>query len=149
RSESSLPIVRLITPTIKYVRDTATSLDPETQTLQGTNQAYKYDELVLALGSVTNYFGIKGLQEFSYDIKSITCAERFTQHLHKQPIDDQKTDLNYVVVGGGPTGVELAAALGQYLERIVGMHGIARPKYTVDLVEAAPRLLPRSADQVS
>jgi NADH:ubiquinone reductase (H+-translocating) len=150
RSESSLPLASLLPANVKLVRDTAASLDPESGTLQASSgKAYRYDELVLALGSVTNYFGIKGLPEFSYDIKSIAGAERFKQHLHKELIDDKKPDINYVVVGGGPTGVELAAALGAYLQRITRLHGIAQPKYRVDLIEAAPRLLPRSAESVS
>jgi NADH dehydrogenase len=150
RSESSLPIPGLLPGHITFVRDTATGLDPETATVQGASgKAYHYDELVLALGSVTNYFGIKGLQEWSYDIKTIAGAERFKQHLHKQLIDDRRTDLNYVVVGGGATGIELAGALGPYLRRITHLHGMDRPNYRIDLVEAAPRLLPRSPESVS
>jgi len=116
-------------------------------TASGTN--YTYDKLVLALGSVTNYFGIKGLKEFSYGIKSIASAERFKQHLHRQLVEEKRTDLNYVVVGAGPTGVELAAALGGYLRRITRLHGLNQPKYKIDLIEAAPRILPRSPEVVS
>jgi NADH dehydrogenase len=150
RSESSLPLSQLLPPHVKLVHDSATSIDVQTKNLQcASGQAYPYDQLVLAIGNVTNYFGIQGLQEFSYDIKTIAGAERFKQHLHKELIDEKKPDLNYVVVGAGPTGVELAAALGQYLRRITRLHGLGRPNYRVDLVEAAPRVLPRSSQGVS
>jgi NADH dehydrogenase len=134
---------------ITLVHDTVTQLDPDRRVLSSAGAKYHYDQLVLALGSVTNYFGIQGLEQFSYDIKSITGAERFKQHLHKELIDDRKPDLNYVVVGGGPTGVELAAALGDYLRRITRLHGLGHPRYRIELVEAAPRLLPRLPEAFS
>lgn len=108
-----------------------------------------YDILVLALGSVTNYFGIKGLKEYSLGIKSIEDAEEFKRHLHNQLTADRKPDLNYVIVGAGPTGIELAGALPGYLHKIMQMHGIKHRKVHIDLIEAAPRLLPRSPKSTS
>src|SRR5262249_39977857 len=70
-------------------------------------------------------------------------AERFKQHLHRQLVEEHKPDLNYVVVGGGPTGIELAGALAGYLHRICRLHGLDHPSYRIEVVEAAPRLLPR------
>jgi NADH dehydrogenase len=148
RSESSLPLTDLLSGlSVTVVTDTIVKFDPEGKTVTGSAGAtYAYTDLILAVGSVTNYFGIVGLKEFSYDIKTITGAERFKNHLHKQLVEDSVPDLNYVVVGGGPTGVELAAALGDYLRRITRLHGLKKPKYSIELVEAAPRLLPRSPE---
>jgi NADH:ubiquinone reductase (H+-translocating) len=150
RSESSIPLSELLSgQPVAIVNDTVTQLNADAHTVTGASgQAYTYDYLILGLGSVTNYFGIQGLKEFSYDIKSITGAERFKKHLHDQLLN-QATDLNYVVVGGGPTGVELAASLGGYLRRITRLHGIAHPKYGIELIEAAPRVLPRSPESFS
>jgi NADH dehydrogenase len=150
RSESAIPLTDILGgKPVTVVKDTITQLDPEARLLTGTTGAtYQYDELVLALGSVTNYFGIKGLKEFSYDIKTITGAERFKRALHEELLD-HKPDLNYVVVGGGPTGVELAAALDSYLERITKLHGIKKPSYNLELVEANPRILPRGTEAQS
>jgi len=151
RTESAIPLSEVLEgKQLKVVQDTVTKLDPDNKVLTGESTTeYHYDTLILALGSVTNYFGIQGLKEFSFDIKTIAGAERFKQHLHKQLIEDKKTDTNYVVVGGGPTGVELAGALGDYLKRITKLHGMPRPSYKLDLVEAAPRLLPRSPESMS
>jgi NADH:ubiquinone reductase (H+-translocating) len=149
RSESALPLSEVLAGTrVTFMQDTITKLDPESQTVASLTTTYLYDELILALGSVTNYFGIKGLPEYSYDIKTIEGAERFKKHLHDELLD-HKPDLNYVVVGGGPTGVELAAALVAYQHRIVRLHGITKPKYNIQLVEAAPRILPRSPEAIS
>lgn len=108
-----------------------------------------YDTLVVALGMTTNYFGIPGLEKFSYGIKSVEEAERLKQHLHKQMIDNNRPDLHYVVVGGGPTGIELAGMLPSYLQKIMKHHGITNRAIHIDLVEAAPRILPRLPKDVS
>ncbi len=111
--------------------------------LEGVGKPVAYDTLILALGSVTNYFGIPGLKENSYGIKSIDEAERFKRHLHAQLIAENEPDLNYVIVGGGPTGIELAGSLGAYLHDSMEKHGIRRRKVHIDLVEGMPHLMPR------
>jgi len=135
---------------VKLVQDVIVGIDPAAHTVTSqAGAAYPYDELVMALGCVTNYFGIAGLKEFSYGIKSIEDAEEFKHHLHTQLLSEHKPDLNYVIVGGGPTGVELAASLDAYLDRITKLHGLEPRENLVTLVEGSPRLLPRSAEAIS
>lgn len=134
----------------KFIRGRAVKLDREKKTVTTDDgQKLEYDKLLLALGNVTNYFGIQGLQEFSYGIKSTEEAERFKKHLHEQFIDHGCPDLNYVIVGGGPTGIELAGALPAYIKRIMKSHGLKECRLHVSLVEAAPHLLPRAPRDVS
>ncbi len=149
RAEASIPLVTLLRDThVKIIIDTINVVDPDRHTITGASgEVYPYGRLVLAMGSVTNYFGIPGMEEFSYNIKTIDGALRFKRHLHDQLIHGTKPELHYVIVGGGPTGIELSAALSEYLERIVKLHGVSAPTYQIDLVEAAPRLLPRSSEQ--
>lgn len=150
-SEASIPLKELLGKSpIHLVIDTLSTLDADKkQIATQSGESYDYDQLVLALGSVTNYFGITGLAENSFDIKTIEGAERFKLHLHDQLIRDKMPEADYVVVGAGPTGVELASALVEYLYRIVRLHGIKHGKYSIDLVEAAPRILPRSSERVA
>lgn len=150
-SESALPLGEILADTkITVVHDELVSLDPEQHTVTGQGgAAYHYDELVLALGSVTNYFGIQGLEQFSYGIKSIRDAEEFKAHLHQLLVDEKRPDSHYVVIGAGPTGVELAGALPDYLRSIMRRHGIKTHDVKIDLVEASPRVLPRSSEAVS
>lgn len=108
-----------------------------------------YDYLVLALGVVTNFFHIEGLERYAYGIKTLEDAEKLKVHLHQQIIDSNKPDLNYVVVGGGPTGVELAGVLGDYVREICDKHSIPHRAIHVDLVESAPRLLARMPPAIS
>jgi NADH:ubiquinone reductase (H+-translocating) len=151
RSEVALPLDEVMDGhDVTRITDTIATIDSAAKTVTGASgTAYSYDTLVLALGTVTNYFGIKGLQEFSFDIKTIDGAERFKRHLHREILDTHSPERNYVIVGGGPTGVELAGALGHYLRRISRLHHLTPPKYSIKLVEAAPRLLPRSSEPVA
>ncbi len=152
RSEAALPLEALLAGTgVRLVQDVIVKIDPASKTVlsEDGHTNYPYDELIIALGCVTNYFGIKGLSEFSYGVKSIEETERFKLHLHQQLLAEHKPDLNYVIVGAGPTGVELAASLGTYLKRIMKLHGIEQRDYHIEIVEAAPRILPRSSEAVS
>lgn len=135
---------------VHLVRATATKLDREhTQLITDDGKKMDFDQLVLALGNVTNYFGIPGLQEHAYGIKSTEEAERFKIHLHQQLLETGAPDLNYVIVGGGPTGIELAGALPAYLRHIIKKHGLPQRRLHITLVEGAARLLPRAPEDIS
>lgn len=128
----------------------AQTLDRRTHKLTlATGEVLAYDSLILALGVVTNYFGIKGLEEFAYGTKSINEAEQLKAHLHQQLIDERKPDLNYVIVGGGPTGIELAGAMTAYIRHIMHNHHVKDRLVHIDLIEAAPQLLPRLPKSMS
>jgi NADH dehydrogenase len=129
---------------VTVVKGQAVKLDREAKTIVAADgKKYEYDTLIIALGMITNYFGIKGLPEFSYGIKSVDEAERFKTHLHQQLTDDHKLDLNYIIVGGGPTGIELAGALPEYIKHIGKAHGIKHKAVHIDLIEGNKQLVPR------
>jgi NADH dehydrogenase len=122
----------------------AKTLDRKAKTVMTEDGTiFGYDLLVLALGVVTNYFSIPGLAEFSYSIKTNDDALKFKRHLHAQLTDEKKPDLNYLIVGAGPTGIELAGMLPHYMKQLMKHHGIRNRVVHVSLIEAAPRLLPR------
>lgn len=151
RAESSIEIKRLIAGKhIKFVKGTLESLNKDSKTLGLANKTIlTYDKLVLALGVITNYFGIPGLKEYSYGIKSIEEAEQLKHWLHKQIVDTGKPDLNYIIVGGGPTGIELAGALPGYIHDIMKRHDVKDRPVHIDLVEGAKHLMPRMPRSVS
>lgn len=148
---SSIPLAEVIDPkAIKFIQAKVTGLDrTQKHVMTHDGQEVGYDYLVLALGVMTNYFNIPGLQERAYGIKSLEDAEDLKKHLHRQIIDERKPDMHYVVIGGGPTGVELAGALGEYISYICKQHDIRKRSVHVDLVEASPRLLPRASRRIS
>ncbi|MDL2362824.1 MAG: FAD-dependent oxidoreductase [Patescibacteria group bacterium] len=150
-ANSSIPLARIFYgKEITLAHGTATTIDRKfkvVSTEQG--QSYSYDSVVLALGVVTNFFGIPGMKEYAYSIKTQSEVARFKAHLHQQLIQEEKLDAHYVIVGAGPTGIELAGALPAYLREIASSHGLRTAKPHVDLIEAAPRLLPRFPKDMS
>jgi NADH dehydrogenase len=129
--------------------DTIVKINPNAKTLVGKAETYKYTTCILALGTVTTYFGIEGLDTFSYGIKSREEIKRLKQHLRTSIVDSHAVDKHYVIVGAGPTGTELSAALGSYLQKLCKYHGIKNPKIHINLIEAAPRVLPRMTEESS
>ncbi len=148
---SSIPLSEIFEgKDVKLINDTGKKIDREKKIVEcKSDKNRSYDILIVALGVVTNYFGIKGLKEYSYGIKTLEDAQDLRNHLHKLMLDEHKPDLNYVVIGGGPTGVELAAVLPAYLKHIMKRHGLAKKAIHVDLIEAAPRLMPRMSRHYS
>jgi NADH dehydrogenase len=145
RANSSIPFRTIFQgKTIKIVKAVATTLDRKDKILTTEDgQTFSYDSIIIGLGVVTNYFGIPGLAEYSYSIKSQSEVARFKAHLHQQLTDYRQPDLNYIIVGAGPTGIELAGALPGYLKQIIRSHDLSPRRVHIDLIEAAPRLLPR------
>lgn len=131
-------------PRVRVVIDRVVRLESAGRYVMGkSGQRYDYQRCILALGSVTNYFGIKGLEEFSFGIKSRSQIDEFKHHLYQElKAGRDRSERNIVVVGGGPTGVELAASLGSYLRQVEKRLDLRKQSYQVHLVEAMPNLLP-------
>ncbi len=129
-------------PNVEVVQDFITSFDPHRKLISSEKKDYHYDKLVLALGSTTDFFNIKGLERHSYGIKTLDEVREFQDHIHEEVVR-QKLDKEYFVIGAGLTGVEMASALNEHLaslKRLYRLNG-AQPKVT--LVEAAPRIVPQ------
>ncbi|MBI3494624.1 FAD-dependent oxidoreductase [Candidatus Saccharibacteria bacterium] len=149
--QSAIPLSEILEGgNINFINDKLVKLDRTTKSIElESEKILAYDKLVLALGVITNYFGIEGLSKYSYGIKSPEEVKRFKAHLHELLQDEGKPDINYIIVGGGPSGVELAGALPTYMRQIMKRHGIKNRRINVKLIEAAPRILPNSAEKVS
>lgn len=133
---------------VKLVHDTIETIDTNARVLSGKSK-YHYDDVILALGSVTTYFGIEGLDTYSFGIKSQEEIRRLQQHLWDEMSDGTDDEKNYVIIGAGPTGVELAGALGEYLRTLRKHFGIRKKRLRISLIEAAPRVLPRLSEASS
>ncbi|MGB4758984.1 MAG: FAD-dependent oxidoreductase [Candidatus Saccharimonadales bacterium] len=151
RVQTDIPLQRI------FDQKNVTLLQGEAKKLHRTDKQLEladgsivvYDTLILSLGVVTNYFGIEGLESYSYGIKSVEQAEELKAHLHEHMLDEGKPDANYLVVGGGPTGIELAGALPAYIKQIMKNHGVHRKAVNVTIIEAMPQLLPRLPKKTS
>jgi NADH dehydrogenase len=116
-----------------------------------------YDHLVLALGSVSNYLGLKNVQELAFDFKSLLDAIRIRNHI----IDmfeqaDRETDpelrrdkLTFVVAGGGFAGAELAGALNDFSRGILAdFSNISPEELRIVLVHSRERILPELSESL-
>lgn len=150
--EAILPIYHLLRGLshTKFIHGTMTNIHPIDRTITlGNGHTLHYDYAVIAIGSVTTYFGIPGIEDYAYSIKTQKELRRFKTHLHQELIDEHAPDKHYIVVGAGPTGVELAAAMATYLKKISRQHGIKRKRIHIELIEAGPRVLPVSHPKAS
>jgi NADH dehydrogenase len=101
---------------VEFFQDEVTGVDFEARRVKAAERDYPYDYLILAPGSRTTYFGTPGAEENAMDVKGLGDALRVRNHVidcfeEAEHLDEQAPDdlLNFVVVGGGPTGVEAAA----------------------------------------
>ena len=138
------------------------SIEP-TYDIDGTEiiplRKIKYDTLVLSVGSTVNDFNIPGAKEFAVALDTQDQAERFHQKLHNSILRAQTQkgsvrpgQLEVVIVGGGATGVELAAELHKATREMTA-YGLDRVNpdrdISIYLVEASNRLLPALPPKIS
>ncbi len=134
---------------VTVVKDRIKSLDNDRKTVVGDTKSYEYDKLILAIGSVTTFFNIRGVAKNAFGIKTLDEVKEFNDHIKNEVIKNRRLDKNYVIIGAGATGIELAGALHEYLEHLSTVHQVHRPNIKITIVEAAPRILPRLSKTAS
>ncbi len=128
-----------------------THISPEENLIQTSIGKAKYDYLVLACGAVTNYYGMKDVEKNSMALKTIEDAIQLRntvlRNMERALLTDDPAIMNslmdYVIVGGGPTGVELAGALSELKHNVFPRDypELDMSHMDIHLVEAGPRLL--------
>jgi NADH dehydrogenase len=122
-------------------------------------RALPYETLVLAIGSVSNFYGTPGAAEHAITLDSTENAEQFRLTLLKAMIQvdqakvhDPTARLNIVIVGGGATGVELAVELHE-ASHVIGAYGLPsfQPErdLSITILEGAPRILAALPEKVA
>ncbi|WAA13001.1 NAD(P)/FAD-dependent oxidoreductase [Fervidibacillus halotolerans] len=111
-----------------------------------------YDVLVVALGSVTAFFGIPGLEENSMVLKSVDDAKRIYRHIEERIREYAKSkneaDATILIGGGGLTGVELVGEIADLLPELTKKYGVDRNEIKLKLVEGLPKILPVLPDHL-
>jgi NADH dehydrogenase len=129
----------------------------------------QYNTLVIAIGSSTHFFGVKGASEYSIALDTVQQAERFrkrliaacmrAEHQDYDPVESgsgisasKQPRIQVAIVGGGATGVELSAEL-RNTAQVLSAYGLHKldPRHDVGivLIEAGPRILPGLLERVS
>lgn len=118
-----------------------------------------YDYLILAMGAKTSYFGNDHWKKFAPGMKNLNDALKvrkkillsFEQAELEQNPDKVSELLNYIIIGGGPTGVELAGAIAELSHQIIkkDFRYADVSKSEITLIEAGPRILPTFSEKLS
>lgn len=131
---------------VEVLCDAAATCDLEKKIVTGTSGAqYRYDTLVVALGSEVTTFGIPGADRHAFGMKTAQEALRLKRHIEERC----EEVMNIVIIGGGATGVELAGELGSFARRLQRSRGWKKAVAKIILVEAADRLLSNLPEHVS
>ncbi|MFO8231253.1 MAG: NAD(P)/FAD-dependent oxidoreductase [Longimonas sp.] len=114
---------------IRFRMGTVTDIDTQSQRIELDNGFIAYDYLVVAGGAEVNYFGVEGAAEHAFPLKNVTDAVSLRHHTLRQferydrlrlesPDTIPDGMLNFVLVGGGPTGVEMGGALVELFDTL-------------------------------
>ena len=119
-----------------------------------SSEILKFDHLVVALGSVTADFGIPGVNEHTLGMKTVHEALAIRAEIMRRFEDlcrfEDNTRFSIAVVGGGPTGVEMAGAIAELIRGpLKSDQANAAAHIDISLIEAGPRLLPPFAPSLS
>jgi NADH:quinone reductase (non-electrogenic) len=131
----------------------------ESKTIYTNKGFLTYDYLVLATGTTTNFFGMKNVEENSLGMKnirdSLNIRHMMLQNLEQATItcNDEERDAltNFVIVGGGPAGVEMAGALAEFQKYILPKDYSEYPSSTMKiyLIEGSDKLISTMSSKAS
>lgn len=129
---------------------------PESNCIETSIGSIKYDYLVIATGAETNFYGLSDVEANGHPMKTIIDAIKLRNIIIKNfeialLVEDQEemnSYMDYVIVGGGPTGVELAGAMAELKKHVFPRDypELDVNKMDIHLVEATPRLLNGMSD---
>jgi len=136
-----------------------TAINPELRQVTASGHRIDYDYLVLATGVTHSYFGHDEWRKYAPGLKNLEDARdvrrRFLIAFERAELsdkpDERKRDLTFVIVGGGPTGVEMAGAMAEVARETLkkDFRNIDPAGARIILIEAGPRLLPTFPENLS
>ena len=135
------------------------NIDATSQIIETNIGNLQYDYLVIATGTKTNFFGNKAIEANSMPMKKVPQAldirslilQNFEEATIAATLEDRKALLNFVIVGGGPTGVELAGAIAELKNHIVPRDypDLDASCMQIHLLEGSSRVLPPMSEHAS
>jgi NADH:ubiquinone reductase (H+-translocating) len=152
-SEIARPVRQLIRPlrNADFLEASVTGVDFDGRRLLTDHGPLAYDYLVLATGAQTDYFGNPSLAQHAMGLKDLdeglairnTVLARFEESRWTDDPERRRSLLSFAVVGGGPTGVEMAGAISELIHLVLrkDYRGLDINEVRVVLIEAAPYVL--------
>lgn len=160
-AQIAMPIRRILSrqSNVTVLMERVEGIDKEARLVQTTNRRISYDYLVIAMGARHAYFGNDEWAEVAPGLKTIGDATeiraRILSAFERAEAAEQQADrerlLTFVIVGGGPTGVELAGAIAELARKVIirDFRRIDSSSARVVLVEAGSRVLPSMPEELS
>ena len=145
---------------VKVILDEAVDINRDEKTVTISNgDNIKYDQLIVSTGSKHSYFGNEDWSKYSNGLKGINDALQIRERLlrafekaeNEKNIDKRAKYLNFVVVGGGPTGVEMAGSIAEiaFNNMKEEFRNFKSSDANVYLIEATEKILPMYSDRLS
>ena len=147
--------VRAAVPGVDFIRGEVIKVSTEANNIRlEDGRVLYFDQLVFAVGSMGTTFGLPGVEENALQMKSLHEARAIRNRLLRTYEDVEtgvkpKEALRVVVVGGGPTGVEISGAVAELQKSMHREFPKMTENASVTLVEAGPRLLPSFGEKSS
>ncbi len=144
RGTVAIPLSKLFqNKNVEIVNDSVSGIDLMGKKVKvESGEEIQFDYLVVALGSVTNFFGNKKLEDASLPLKNVSDALNIRDNIDELFLKKKPEETIKIVVGGGGfTGCELAGELVNYLKDLSKLHEHSLEKLEVSIVEAAPNLI--------
>jgi NADH:ubiquinone reductase (H+-translocating) len=123
----------------------------------GAGRDLNYDHVVFALGAVSNYLGMRNVQDLAFDFKSLLDAIRIRNHVidmferadRATDADSRREMLTFVIAGGGFAGVELAGALNDFSRGILADYpNLSHADVQIIVVHSRDRILPELSESL-
>ena len=153
--------VRRMLRRIRFIEGSVETLDPQLRQIEyidenGSSRRMRYEHCLLAVGSVTHYFGIQGLEEHALTLKTLGDAIRIRNRVVRQleradslPTEERRRLLTFAVIGGGLNGTEVAGELHDFVMEAVGDYaGVSEGDIRMVLIEMRGRLAQELPEQV-
>jgi NADH dehydrogenase len=144
----------------QFIQSEVTAIDLERRRVGTADGELPFDHLVIALGSVTNDYGIPGVRENALPVKWLSDAEALRRHVldifesaaTETDIARRREQLTFIIVGAGPVGVELAASLRDLMDHTLRRIYPSIDFYadvTIHLLDGSDRVIPSMDPRLS
>ena len=154
------PVVEIFRgKSVNFVQTEVQKIDFEKKIVEADGRSFLYDYLVISSGAKTNTYGISGVAEYANMLKTLPDAldlrkkiiESIKLASHTDDQTERKRLLSFVIVGGGPTGVELASELDEFVFQVAKSYyasALSAHEISITLIASSPDLVPQFSPQV-
>ncbi|WP_392449971.1 NAD(P)/FAD-dependent oxidoreductase [Staphylococcus massiliensis] len=139
---------------VNFVKAEVTKIDRNAKKVETDSGIYDFDILVVALGFISETFGIEGMKDYAFQIENVLTSRKLSRHIedkfanYASSKEKDENDLAILVGGAGFTGIEFLGELVTRIPELCNKYGVDQEKVRITCVEAAPKMLPMFSDEL-